>query len=99
MAAMARLTNDVNPPESQASTPIKVLFWHDVFVVSDNGRAGKEHYTTLGDLVLERTRRYPGVGMLSIIPEHAVPPSDEARRAMNQALARVEGSLRAICWL
>src|SRR5580658_10006787 len=90
---------DVNQPPSQDTTPMKLIFWHDVFVVSDNGRAPPGHYKILGDLVLERTQRYPGVGMLSIIPQDAVPPSDGSRRAMNEALARVEGSLKAICWL
>jgi hypothetical protein len=79
--------------------PINVLFWQDVFVVMDNGRASPRHYGILGDLVLERARRYPGVGMLSIIPANAIPPSDEARTAMNAAIARAEGSLKAICWL
>jgi|SRR5580658_5822651 hypothetical protein len=94
MAAMSLLLHEPTAPA------IQVVYWQDVFVVSDNGRGLPEHYKGLRDLVLERVKRYPsGVGMLSIIPEEAVPPSDKARAAMNEAIAQVSGSLRCICWL
>jgi hypothetical protein len=98
--AFARKHSDAKPtPKSVPTAPIKLLFWHDVVVLIENGQASIGHYKMVGDVVLERGTSYADLGMLCIIARDAVAPGDDARRALNQAIARVASCLRCICWI
>lgn len=77
---------------------VRVIVWCDVLVVCDDGRSVPADYDELFNIVVELTTAYPqGIGLLSIIPEDAVPPSDQVRAAMNHALERTR-NLRGACW-
>jgi hypothetical protein len=83
-------------PESS----LHVAYWEDVFVLVDNGRAPAGHYRRARDLVATHAAKYPsGVGILTIIPGDASPPSETVRKAMNEALRRIEGRIRCFCWV
>jgi hypothetical protein len=78
---------------------VKVIVWRDVIVLSDDGRGVPEDYDELLAIAAELMARYPnGIGLLVLIPENAVPPSDKARAAMNRNLADAEKSLRGASW-
>jgi hypothetical protein len=82
------------PPE------VQVIQWEDIFAVVDTGRADPKEYALIRDLITDQARRFPGgVGCLAIIPQNATPLPEEARTALNAALAELGGSLRCICWL
>jgi hypothetical protein len=82
------------PPE------VQVIQWEDIFAVVDTGRANPEEYATIRDRITEQARKYPGgIGCLAIIPKNATPLPEEARTALNAALAELGGSLRCICWV
>lgn len=77
---------------------VRVIVWRDVLVVCDDGRSVPSDYDELSNIGAELAERYPtGIGLLSIIPEDAIPPSDQVRSAMNRALERGP-YLRGACW-
>ncbi|MEY4513591.1 MAG: hypothetical protein RLZZ450_5713 [Pseudomonadota bacterium] len=81
------------------SSNVRVFAWRDVLVVCDDGRSVPKDYDELLAIALELAESHPaGIGLLSIIPESAVPPSDDVRAAMNSALERVSKSLRGAVW-
>jgi hypothetical protein len=76
------------------------MLWRDIVAIVDDGRRSAPSYRGLGKLTESLKREYPGgYGVLIIIPRNARPPSDEARRAINDALASAEGGLKCVCWL
>jgi hypothetical protein len=78
----------------------QILLWKDIFAVVSNGRLRPEEFELLRQLLVAQAEQFPtGIGCLTIVPKDATPPSDASRRALNAALGRVEGSMRAICWL
>jgi hypothetical protein len=80
--------------------PLHVAYWEDVFVLVDSGRAPAGHYRRARDLVIEHAAKYPaGVGILTIIPPDASPPPEAVRKAMNEALRRIESRIRCFCWM
>jgi hypothetical protein len=88
------------PPPIQTMSPNKVIFWRDVFVLVDNGKARVNDYAHFGRLILEQKAKYKaGIGSLVIIPEGATPPPDEVRKAINRALNNLDDGLRCFCWI
>lgn len=78
---------------------VKVIVWRDVLVLSDDGRSVVSDYDELFEIGMELHRSHPqGWGMLTIIPDNAVPPSEPVRAAINQALKRVSDTLVAASW-
>lgn len=77
---------------------VRVIVWRDVLVVCDDGRSVPSDYDELFNIAAELTDAFPtGIGLLTIIPENAVPPTDQVRSALNRALERVR-KLRGACW-
>ncbi len=92
MASQARIPN--------VSSAVQVILWQSIVVVIDNGRARPGDYAVLRTLVADQAGRLPGgMGCLAVIPPNAVPPTDDARQALNAALHGAKGSLRCMCWL
>jgi hypothetical protein len=78
---------------------VEVIVWKDVLVLSDDGRSVVSDYEELFEIGMELHRRYPqGWGMMTIIPNNAVPPAEPVRAAINQALKRVSDTLVAASW-
>jgi hypothetical protein len=76
------------------------LLWHDLVTIVDDGRNSAPAYRELEQVSAALRRNYPhGYGVLIIIPRKARPPSDEARRAINSALAAASDGLKRLCWL
>lgn len=76
-----------------------VIVWRDVLVISDDGRSAVSDYEELLSIGAELQLTHPnGFGFLSIIPEDAIPPSDQARAAINATLERSQHLLRGVCW-
>jgi hypothetical protein len=76
------------------------LLWRDIVTIVDDGRHSAPAYKQLTQLTATLKVDLPrGYGLLIIIPRRARPPSDEARRAINEALAAAAGSLTCLCWL
>ncbi len=68
-------------------------------MIVDDGTARVAAYADFGRLILEQKGRYSqGIGCLVIIPDHSKPPPDDVRKAINAALADLEGGLRCFCW-
>jgi len=85
---------------SNAAPPLNIAYWEDIFVLVDSGRAPPGHYAKAGELVALHAARHPnGVGILTIVPEDASPPPEVVRLAMNKSLARIEASIRCLCWM
>lgn len=84
----------------QAKRPVTAFVWRDIVVLCDDGRADAGAYAGLREIAESVQRRYPyGVGVLIVVPQNAVPPGEEVRRAINETLASVEKSIRCMCWL
>ena len=78
---------------------VKVIVWNDVLVLCDAGRSVVEDYEEISAIGLELKQTYRnGFGLLNIIPENAVPPSEAVRAAINRAIERAERSLRGVSW-
>ncbi len=78
----------------------QILLWKDIFAVVSNGRLRPEEFELLRRLLVAQAEQFPdGIGCLTIVPKDATPPSDASRQALNAALGKVQGSMRAICWL
>jgi hypothetical protein len=79
---------------------ISPLLWRDIVTIVDDGRhsapAYKELIKLMADLKVDHPRGY---GVLIIIPRRARPPSEQARRAINEALEAAAGGLKCLCWL
>jgi hypothetical protein len=76
------------------------LLWRDIVAIIDDGRQSAPAYEALVRLAASLKTEHPrGYGMLIIIPKNARPPSDQARRAINEALAAASGGLKCVCWL
>jgi hypothetical protein len=76
------------------------LLWNDLVTIVDDGRNSAPAYRELAQVTAALRAKYPlGYGVLIIIPRKARPPSDEARRAINTALAAATGGLKRLCWL
>jgi hypothetical protein len=76
------------------------LLWRDIVVIIDDGRRSAPAYDALTRLAAALTQEHPrGYGVLIVIPRNARPPSDQARRAINEALAAAAGGLKCVCWL
>jgi hypothetical protein len=81
------------------SKGFRVIVWRDVLVISDDGRSAVGDYDELFPIAAELQRKHPkGFGCLSIIPADAIPPSDQARAAINVTLERAQHLLRGLCW-
>src|SRR5262245_57929704 len=84
----------------QSAGGIPVLVWNDILVVIDDGKGRPFDYKLLQKLATERAQKHSaGIGVLTVIPKDATPPSAEARAAMNEAINNVLGSLRCLCYL
>jgi hypothetical protein len=82
------------------SSALQVILWQDIVVVIDDGRTQPREYSVLGELVASQAKKYAGgIGCLAVIPNNAVPPTDDARSALNSALQAARESLRCMCWL
>jgi hypothetical protein len=78
---------------------VKVIVWHDLLVLCDDGRSDVADYDELFEVATEFHQRFPqGWGLITIIPTNAVPPGDEVRSAINEVLLKVHESLRAASW-
>jgi hypothetical protein len=103
MRADKRARTTVTPGEGASvlwkeRVHIQVIAWEDICVVIDDGGGKPSDYEMLRDLLARMGREYPaGLGCLTVIPPDAKPPSDEARKALNEGLEVVR--LRCICWL
>ncbi len=74
--------------------------WRDIVAIVDDGRQSATAYVPLGKLAAKLEAEYPrGYGLLIIIPGNARPPSDHARRAINDVLEAAAGGLKCVCWL
>jgi hypothetical protein len=79
---------------------VSYVTWRDLFVLIDTGHATGPEYKPVCEAIMAQSGKYPdGIGCLTIIPQDAVRPSDEARRMINQAIGSVEQNLRCLCWL
>jgi len=77
-----------------------VFLWRDVFVVVDNGKVPASNYRTLKQRVVDQASGFEhGVGCLTIVPRSAMPPPEDVRRAIGDALGALAGNLRCLCWL
>jgi hypothetical protein len=76
------------------------LLWRDIVAIIDDGRQSAPAYEALARLAAALKTEHPrGYGVLIIIPKNARPPSDRARRAINELLEACVGGLKCICWL
>lgn len=76
------------------------LLWRDIVAIIDDGRQSAPAYEALTRLASALKTEHPrGYGVLIIIPKNARPPSDRARRAINELLETAVGGLKCICWL
>jgi hypothetical protein len=76
------------------------LLWRDIVAIIDDGRQSAPAYEELARLASALKTEHPrGYGVLIIIPKNARPPSDRARRAINELLEAAVGGLKCICWL
>ena len=76
------------------------LLWRDIVVIIDDGHRSALAYDALTRLAAALKQEHPrGYGVLIVIPQNARPPSDQARRAINEALAAAAGGLKCVCWL
>jgi hypothetical protein len=79
---------------------VKVVVWRDILVLSDDGRSVVSDYDELFQIGHELHEQYPeGWGMLTVIPANAVPPSEEVRAAINDAIKRLSVTLTAATWV
>jgi hypothetical protein len=80
--------------------PVSYIEWEDVFVLIDTGQGRAADYDPVCRAIVSQSERHGGgIGCLTIIPDKATPPSEEARRAINDAIGRIERKLRCLCWL
>jgi hypothetical protein len=87
-------------PGVRPSPSLHLIGWRDILVVVDHGAAGPDDYARVEVRINELTVENPrGVGVLTIVPPNAVPPTDEARRAIKSGLGRVGHKIRCTCWL
>lgn len=85
---------------NETNHPVIAFVWRDIVVLCDDGRADAAAYAHLPNLAESVRRNFPyGIGVLIVIPRNAVPPTEDARRAINETLASVEQSIRCMCWL
>jgi hypothetical protein len=76
------------------------LLWRDIVAIIDDGKQSAPAYDALSRLAASLKAEHPrGYGALIIIPRNARPPSDQARRSINEALTAHAGGLKCICWL
>lgn len=74
--------------------------WRDIVAIVDDGRQSATDYEPLARLATKLEEEYPrGYGLLIIIPKNARPPSDHARRAINDVLEAASRGLKCVCWL
>ena len=86
-----------SPPAVPVSN---VILWQDIFFAVDNGKVPVAAYDNFEQRISEQARQFPGgVGGLAIIPANATPPPEDVRKAINQALASLDHSLKSFCWL
>jgi hypothetical protein len=86
----------------ESSNPIMLapLLWRDIVAIIDDGRQSGPAYQALTRLAAALKTEHPrGYGLLIIVPKNARPPSDQARRAINEALEAAVGGLKCVCWL
>jgi hypothetical protein len=82
------------------SNLVKVIVWRDVLVLTDDGRSVAADYEEIAEIAFELQRSYPqGWGILTIIPDNAVPPSESVREAINRALKALSPTLTAATWV
>jgi hypothetical protein len=94
MSVAPGVAERVNTSES-----LSPLLWRDIVAIVDDGRSSAPAYQGLADLAASLHAEHPqGYGVLIIIPKNARPPSDQARRAINEAIAASTG-LKCVCWL
>jgi hypothetical protein len=83
-----------------SGSPYSIVIWRDVFVLVDTGRAPFVAYELMTRRILALASAYPqGIALLIIVPEDATPPSEEARRGIEQAIAQTKEVVRCLCWL
>jgi hypothetical protein len=71
--------------------------WQNVIMVIDDGRAPAHAYATQDVHLARLAALFPGnVGSLVVIPADAVPPTDEARRAINAVMERHAACLKSV---
>jgi hypothetical protein len=71
--------------------------WQNLIMVIDDGRVPAHAYAAQDVHMLRLGADYPGnVGSLVVIPPHAVPPTDEARRAINAVMEKHAASLKSV---
>ena len=71
--------------------------WQNVIMVIDDGRAPAHAYATQDAHLTRLAALFPGnVGSLVVIPPDAVPPTDEARRAINAVMERHAACLKGV---
>src|SRR4051812_50012151 len=95
MSVAPGVAERVNTSES-----LSPLLWRDIVAIVDDGRSSAPAYQGLADLAASLHAEHPhGYGVLIIIPKNARPPSDQARRAINEAIAAAAAGLKCVCWL
>lgn len=83
-----------------AKPSARTILWRDMFVLVESEKSRAGDYAEFGTLIRKQRLLYPtGIGLLTIIPAGAAPPSDDARKAINGALKSLEGGLLCVCWL
>jgi hypothetical protein len=81
-------------------TPNTTILWKDILVLIDDGRSTADDYARFTALARRLRAKYAyGIGVLTVVPVNAKPPSDKARQAINEALLQSEAALRCVCWL
>jgi hypothetical protein len=77
-----------------------VILWRNLFVVVDNGKVPASEYTTFRQRIVDQASGFEGgIGGLVMIPKSATPPPDDVRRAIDEALRGLAGSLRCVSWV
>jgi hypothetical protein len=75
--------------------------WRDIAACVDTGRAtSRAEYQPATAFLLRLAHEFPaGIGFVVIVPPNATPPSEEARRGIDDVFSALAGKLRSVCWV
>jgi len=79
----------------------RVIQWRNLFVFVDDGMIKPHEYDLPGHMVHAQALRYPthGLGCVVILPEHAKPPPDATRKAIDALLDRLGRDLKCLTYV